>query len=80
VHLEHEPGAEPLGPQPPGEPDHRDLDDVCRRALDRHVDGHPLAGGTQRRIARGELRDVALAADERRDETLGARLLLIASM
>ena len=51
--------------QRPVGPDHRDLDDVGGGALDRHVDRHPLAGGAQRRVARLELRDLALAAEQR---------------
>ena len=56
--------------------DHRDLDDVGGGPLDRHVDGHPLAGRAQRRVSCGELRDLPLPAEQRRHVALGPRLLL----
>jgi hypothetical protein len=52
VDLQQHLGARTLGAQPVGEADHGDLDDVGRRALDGHVDGHPLARPAQRRVAR----------------------------
>ena len=67
---------EAAGPQPLIEPDHRDLDDVRRGPLDRHVDGHPLPGGAQRRVASREFRDVPLSSEERRHVALTPGLLL----
>ena len=52
--------------------DHGDLHAVGGRALDRHVDRHPLAGGTQRPVARGQLRQVAAPAEQRGHEALVA--------
>ena len=76
VDLEQRPGVQALVPQPIGQPDHRDLDDVRGRALDRHVDGHPLARRAEGRVAGRQLGDVAAPPDERRDEALGPGLLL----
>ena len=70
VDAEEQPGAEALGPDALGDPDHRDLLDVGGRALDRHVDRHPLAGAAQRRVRRPQLRDLALPPEERLDEPL----------
>ena len=50
VHREHQPGPEPAGAQRLVGADHRDLHDVGGRALDRHVDRHPLAGGLERAV------------------------------
>ena len=58
------------------EPDHRDLHDVRGRPLDRHVDGHPLACPAKRRVAGAQLGDLALPAEQRRDEALALGRLL----
>ena len=70
VDLEQHPRRRARGRQPLGDADHRDLHDVGGRALDRHVDGHPLPRPAQRRDARLELRDRALAAEQRRHVAL----------
>ena len=81
VDLEQRPRAEAAGAQPLVEPDHRDLDDVGGGALDRHVDGHPLAGGAQGRVARRELRDLRACARAASSRSPGVRACsLIASM
>ena len=43
--LHDEPGLQPLRPQPLEHLYHSQLDDVRRRALDGHVQGHPLPEG-----------------------------------
>ena len=74
--LEQRPGPEALRCQPLIQPDHRDLHDVRRGSLDRHVDGHPLARSAKGRIGRAQLRDLAAASQECRDEPIPARGLL----
>ncbi len=54
------------------DPNHRDLHPVCGSALDRHVDGHPLTGRSQRPVAGGQLRQVSAPAEQRGDEALVA--------
>src|SRR6185503_2482736 len=60
VDLEERARAEAAGPQPLVETDHRDLHDVGCGPLDGHVDGHPLACGAERGIARSQFRDLPL--------------------
>ena len=77
MHLEqHADAALVLRGQPVVQPDHRDLDEVGRRPLDRRVGGGPLPVAPHPRIPRANLRDVAAAADERLHVSLGARPLL----
>ncbi len=47
---QQQPGPEPAVAERRVEPDHRDLHDVGGRALDRHVDRHPLAGRLSARL------------------------------
>ena len=42
VHLQQHPAGQPLGRQGPVDAEHRDLDQVRSRALDRGVEGHPF--------------------------------------
>ncbi len=50
--------------------DHRDLDDIAGRALDRHVDGFAFGTGADGEVAVVDAGEVAAAAEERRDVTL----------
>ena len=45
--------------------DHRQLDDVGGRALDRRVAGHPLPAGAHLKVGAGKLRQGAAAAKQR---------------
>src|SRR4051794_29646352 len=66
VDLQHESRRQPgLAQRSPGV-HHRDLDYVRRRALNRRVHGEPLAQGARRPLARAQLRDPALAPEQRR--------------
>src|ERR1700716_2092354 len=49
---------------------HRDLHDVRRRALDRHVDGHAFGGIADRGVPTRHVRDVAAATEQRFDVAL----------
>ena len=51
VDLEQHPGLETIAPQRVVNADHRDLDQVRRRSLDRRVRGHPLTKGTNVEVA-----------------------------
>ena len=74
--LEQRPGPEALCCQPLIQPDHRDLHDIRRGSLDRHVDRHPLPRSAKGRIGRAQLRDLAAASQEGRDEPIPPRGLL----
>ena len=76
VDRQEQPRARAGRRQALGDPDHRDLLDVGRGALDGHVDGHPLPRPAQRRVGRAQLRDLALAPEQRLDPALGLGLLL----
>src|SRR5947207_11103876 len=54
---------------------HRELDEVRGRALDRRVDGGALRERALGAVAAPELRQVAAAAEQRRDPAARARLL-----
>src|SRR5258706_2524258 len=59
-----------------GRPDHCDFLDVGGRALDRHVDRHPLARTAQCRVRGTQLGDLAFPPEERLDVALALGLLL----
>src|SRR5664279_1036804 len=76
VDLEERPGPEAAFVEALAQADHRDLDDVGGRALDGHVDCHPLAGRPQGGIARVELGDRPLASEQGGHEALAPGNLL----
>lgn len=55
--------------------DHRELDDVCRGALDRRIDSGALSELAQIAVAAVDVLDITAAAHHRRHIALGARLL-----
>ncbi len=67
MHLQQEPGLEPLPAQSGVELDHRFLDQVGRRALNRRVHRDPLGGGSRRAIPGSDLGNVALSSEESPD-------------
>src|SRR3990172_1646970 len=72
VDLQERPRPEAPRREPGIEPDHRDLDNIRGRALDRHVDRHSLAGTPKRGVTGVELRDLPLPPQERLDEAIAA--------
>src|SRR5947209_3366830 len=66
VDGEDQPRPPDLVVERPGGADHRQLDHVGRRALDRRVDGEALAERPHPPVARLELGDLAAAAEQRR--------------
>src|SRR3954447_10647810 len=78
VDGEDEPGPQVLVVERAGRADHRQLQDVCRRALDRRVDGKAFARRAHAPVARLELGDVAPAPVERRRVAGLGRLLDLA--
>ena len=68
MHLQDQPRLEAV--QRVVDPDHRDLDDVGRAALDRAVHRETLAHLAHHVVRRGDLADAALSAHHRADEAL----------
>src|SRR2546428_6140510 len=70
VHLQHDPclrlGLREAVVYAP----HRDLHDVGRRSLDRHVDGHALGGAADGRVRTRHVGDVPPTAEQRLDVAL----------
>src|SRR5687768_10937241 len=59
------------------DPDHRHLDQVGGRALDRRVRGGSLSERADVEVPVADLGDVAPAAEQRRDVSVGARMLYL---
>ena len=71
VDLENELGLQPGLPKGLIHPDHGQLDDIRRRALDGGVQRHPLAEGAEVEVAALELRQIPPPAIERGHIALG---------
>ena len=67
MHLQDQPRLQTLGAQAIRDVDHRQLDDVGSRTLDRHVQRHALAEGTHVEVAAFQLRKIAAPSVERAD-------------
>src|SRR5207237_1305748 len=74
VHLEHHLGGEVRLLDRGVNADHRDLDEIRRRSLQRRVGRCPFAEGTDTEVAVAQLRNIAPPAEERLDEPLVTRL------
>src|SRR5699024_7839963 len=65
VHLQQDPGGIPTLAQGGVHPQHRDLDDVGRRPLDRGVERHPFRHLTKMTVVYVQIRKVAASAQDR---------------
>ena len=65
VYLQKQPGLQLFIPQALPDMDHRQLDDIRRRALDGRVACHPLTAGTHLEVGACQLRQSAAAAKQR---------------
>ena len=75
MNLHDHEGREPLPFQTPGDPDHRDLDQVGGRPLNRGVDRHPLGELPDGRLGTADLRKIPPAAEKRRHESVPPGLI-----
>ena len=75
VHLQQELCLQSFGAHARVHAHHGSLDDIRRRALNGHIERHALAKAAEVEIRRSQLRQVAPAAEKRRDVTVGLRLL-----
>src|SRR5450759_6005845 len=73
MNLQHQLRVESLCSHTAVEPDHRDLHDVGRRALERSVLRHTLRVGAHTRVAGMDFRNRSLPPETRRDVAVPAR-------